>query len=314
MEHPTVEEAQKALRKIENQNSGHENGEVHINGQTSEPKASLRESNVVLMQGPASFAPRSPLFLIADGAGSAAAYINLPRLGDDLTVFAVESPWVKDPENFTCTFDEAASIYLAAVRAKQPHGPYLLGGWSGGGVVAYEVARRLLEDGEKVSGLIIIDITGPGDFDRAKVSMPNLSVIDHVGMLAGIDRSFDDTPQSQQLKKHMLSTVTCFSKLDPIAMTPGRQPDATFVIWATKSIMPKSINGTTNGLGALNLDAWFYPSTHEGGPDGWDLLVGDKLECCMVQGDHFSIMTPPEVSPQKLSQNIEVKATMLTIL
>ena len=313
MDHPTLEDTQKALRMIDNQHSGPENGEVFVNGQNREMKARPRECNVVLMQGPASSSSRSHLFLIADGAGSAAAYIYLPKLGDDLTVFAIESPWVKDPENFTCPFREAALIYLAAVRAKQPHGPYLLGGWSAGGIFAYEVARMLLEAGEQVIGLIIIDITGPGDFDRTKVSMPTLSVIDHVGMLAGINRSFPDTPQSQQLKKHMLRTVTCFSKLDPIAMAPGRRPDTTFVIWATKSIVPKCTK-ENNGVSALNLDAWFYPSTHDGRPDGWDLLIGDKLECCMVQGDHFSIMTPPEVSSCAHFSNMVVTTVMLTML
>ena len=296
LEHPTLEEAQTALRLIENQNSGYGNGFVSINGQNGKLETEHRECNVVLMQGPTSPSSRNPLFLIADGAGSAAAYFYLPKLGDNLPVFAVESPWVQDPENFTCSFSEAASIYLAAIRAKQPHGPYLLGGWSAGGIFAYEVARMLLEMGEKVLGLIIIDITGPAEFDRTKVTMPTLSIIDHIGMLSGIDRSFSDTPQAHQLKKHMFSTVRCFSKMVPIAMAPGLQPDATFVIWAKKALIPKSSN-LSDDVSEVSLDAWFYPSPHDGRPDGWDLLVGDKLECFMIEGDHFSIMRSPEASP-----------------
>jgi len=88
--------------------------------------------------------------------------------------------------------------------------------------------------------------------------------------------------------------VTCFSKMEPVAMAPRCQPDATFALWATKEILPK----TSNGAGALSgFDAWFYPSPREGDPNGWDVLVGEKLECSQLQGDHFSIMMPPEVSP-----------------
>jgi hypothetical protein len=83
-----------------------------------------------------------------------------------------------------------------------------------------------------------------------------------------------------------LSTVKCFSMLDPTPMAPGYRPDATFVIWATDTFGPQ----------ANNLDAWFYPSEHGFGPNGWDLLVGDDVECFQVQGDHFSIMNSPRVS------------------
>jgi thioesterase domain-containing protein/acyl carrier protein len=290
-ENPTVGDAQRALRMIENQNStlADRNALTSSHKWEKAPKTP-RESNVVLMSGQTDTPLRTPLFLIADGAGSAAAYIHLPKLAKDLQVFALESPWVSEPESFTCTFSEAAAIYLAAVRTKQAHGPYLLGGWSGGGVFAFEVARQLLQIGEKVIGLIIIDIPAPQHVDRTKVTMPTFELIDQIGMLAGIDRAVSDiSPHSLQLKKHMLSTVRCFSKLDPTPVAPGCRPDATFVIWATDTFGPQP----------SDLDAWFYPSEHDFGPNGWDLLVGDKVECFQVQGDHFSIMNPPRVSCPK---------------
>jgi iterative type I PKS product template protein len=297
IENPTVEDAQRALRMIENQNSTL----AERNALTNRHKSglapnTLRESNVVLMSGRVDTPSRTPLFLIADGAGSAAAYTHLPELATDLQVFALESPWVHDPESFTCTFSEAAAIYLMAVRTKQPRGPYLLGGWSGGGVFAFEVARLLLEAGEKVSGLIIIDIHAPQHVDRTKVTMPTFELVEQIGMLAGIDRATPGiSPQSLERKKHMFNTVRCFSKLDPTPMAPGYQPDATFVIWATENSCLKN----RNTMSGSNLDAWFYLSEHDFGPNGWDFLVGDKVECFQVQGDHFSIMNTPRVSCPK---------------
>ena len=261
-----------------------------------------RSCNIVLMQGSATASPCMPLFLIADGAGSAAAYLHLPKLGHDRPVWAIESPWVHDPENFDCSFHEAVAFYLTAVRAKQPHGPYLLGGWSAGGVFAYEVARLLLEAGDQVKALFIVDIPGPRVYDHTKVVEPTMDIIDELGMLTGIDRSYSDSsPKSQRLKRHMLSTVTCLSKLDPIAMRPECQPDHVFIICATKDILPRTPHGGCGddvGNSAVSkLDAWFYPSSYGIGPRGWDALVGDgNLEYFAVEGDHFSIMLPPEVS------------------
>ncbi|KAK2801683.1 Type I Iterative PKS [Onygenales sp. PD_10] len=300
LEHPTLQDAQRAIKIAERNNSNVvANGDAVTNGTKAVGLDAIngaRGCNVILMQGSAGSTTQKPLFLIVDGAGSAAAYIHLPKLGEDLPVFAVESPWAQDPENFTCSFNEAADLYYAAIRAKQPHGPYLLGGWSAGGIFSYEVARRLLNEGERVLGLIIIDISGPRDYDRSLVTPPSMEIIDQIGMLIGIDRNFEEgSVPSMRLKRHMLSTVTCFSKLDPIAMKPGSHPDATFIIWATEPLLPKEINGA-NGTQSLNLDAWLYPSSHGFSMDGWETLVGPKLESFKVEGDHFSIMTPPQVS------------------
>ncbi|KAK8074379.1 Bcpks15 [Apiospora hydei] len=322
MEHPTLGDAQRQLRILEKGRSGtSSNGDVAAPNGQGEAKpngskavmngsgevmngsgaavlngngyTSKRECNVVLMQGSAIQEASVPLFLIADGAGSAAAYIHLPKLGADFSVYAVESPWVSDPEHFTCSFEEAASMYVAAVRAKQPRGPYMLGGWSAGGVFAYEVARILLEAGERVLGLVIIDITGPRREDPARVTSPTMEIIDQIGMLSGIERSLDDTSaESKRLKQHMLSTVTCFSKLIPTPMQPRLRPDHVSVIWAKKDIMPK----TSYDALPAGLDAWFYPSSHDLGPNGWDALVGNEAEYFQVEGDHFSIMTAPEVT------------------
>jgi iterative type I PKS product template protein len=297
VENPTFKDAQRALRMTENQDSSFADVKAFTNGhKRDEIPDTLPESNIVLMSARTDTPSRTTLFLIADGAGSAAAYIHLPKLAKDLQVFALESPWVHNPERFTCTFSEAATLYLSAVRRKQAHGPYLLGGWSGGGVFAYEVARLLLQDGEKVNGLIIIDIPAPQYVDRTKVTMPTFELIDQIGMLAGIDRAMsDDSPQSIKLKKHMFSTARCFSNLDPTPMAPEYRPDATFVVWATDLLRSKASSNGNTDLSEYNLDAWFYPSQHDFGPNGWDLLVGDKVECFKVQGDHFSIMNPPQV-------------------
>ena len=59
------------------------------------------------------------------------------------------------------TIEEMARAYLEEIRALQPTGPYLLGGYSGGGSVAFEMAQQLELVGESVSLLAFIDTFHP---------------------------------------------------------------------------------------------------------------------------------------------------------
>ena len=61
-----------------------------------------------------------------------------------------------------------AERFLPDLRAVLPRGPYHLGGYSLGGLVALEVARRLVADGEKVDLLALLDVYGPNYPKRRK--------------------------------------------------------------------------------------------------------------------------------------------------
>lgn len=61
------------------------------------------------------------------------------------------------PTHFT--LEDIAEYHLQTIREFQPSGPYCLGGWSAGGLVAYEVAQRLRAAGEEVQLLILFDVT-----------------------------------------------------------------------------------------------------------------------------------------------------------
>ena len=53
--------------------------------------------------------------------------------------------------------EDMAAEYVAAIRELQPRGPYLLGGWSAGGLVALEMAQQLLARGESIQILALLD-------------------------------------------------------------------------------------------------------------------------------------------------------------
>jgi acyl carrier protein len=79
------------------------------------------------------------------------------------------------------SYEGMADLHLENLRAFRPHGPYLLGGVCNGGLVAFEMARRLLSQGEKVEQLVLIGASAVG------VRFRSLGVVVHAfGHLAGL--------------------------------------------------------------------------------------------------------------------------------
>jgi amino acid adenylation domain-containing protein len=103
--------------------------------------------------------PGRPLFLVHPAGGEVLCYVPLAR---HLTgpVYGLQAPEER------LSLEEMASLYLRSVRTAQPEGPYLLGGWSFGGAVAFEMARQLESRGETVERVLLIDSLAPGDLWR----------------------------------------------------------------------------------------------------------------------------------------------------
>ncbi|MEW5928157.1 MAG: non-ribosomal peptide synthase/polyketide synthase [Gemmatimonadota bacterium] len=105
---------------------------------------------------------RTPLFLVHPVGGEVMAYAALTRrLHPEQPVYALRSRGIEPGEKPSWTVEEMARDYLAAIRRVQPAGPYRLGGWSMGGVVAYEMARQLEAAGEETEKLVLIDSQVP---------------------------------------------------------------------------------------------------------------------------------------------------------
>ena len=82
-----------------------------------------------------------------------------------------------EAEPYTQT-EAMAAAYISAMQAVQPRGPYLLGGWSLGGVVAFETARQLSSQGHEAGLLALIDSWAQSYFDRGEpADLDDIAVI-----------------------------------------------------------------------------------------------------------------------------------------
>jgi thioesterase domain-containing protein/acyl carrier protein len=106
---------------------------------------------------------RPPFFCVHPGGGGVFRYINLARhLGPDQPFYAFQARGLDDDKQEAVSDVETmAAQYIEAMRSVQPVGPYLLGGWSMGGIVAFEMARQLQALGQSVSLLALLDAVLP---------------------------------------------------------------------------------------------------------------------------------------------------------
>jgi len=105
---------------------------------------------------------KTPFFCVHPVGGNVLCYAELASLlGKDRPFIGLQARGVEDEGAPRTSIEEMASAYVEALRAAQPRGPYLLGGWSLGGVVAYEMARRLRERGDEVALVALFDAYAP---------------------------------------------------------------------------------------------------------------------------------------------------------
>ena len=101
---------------------------------------------------------RPPLFLVHGAGGDVLwGYANLAKhMPAEQPIYGIKSRGQVGLDEYE-HIEDMARFYLQEVRALQPHGPYFLGGYCFGGNVAYEMARQLRSQGERVAQLLLID-------------------------------------------------------------------------------------------------------------------------------------------------------------
>jgi acyl-CoA synthetase (AMP-forming)/AMP-acid ligase II/surfactin synthase thioesterase subunit len=112
-----------------------------------------------------------PLFLFPPFGSGAIFYRRLvDHLGDSRPVYAFEFAWRDGSGGLHMTLEAMIDRCITECRRLQPFGPYLLGGFSLGGMLVYEMARELKERGESIAGVILIDPDCVGRYPRAWIS------------------------------------------------------------------------------------------------------------------------------------------------
>lgn len=189
----------------------------------------------VVLQGFSKTAKKT-LFLFPDGSGSATSYSSIPRLGQDVCVVALNSPFLKTPEDMRlCALDDLVESYLTELRRRQPNGPYDLGGWSAGGILAYRATQLLCDQGEQVLSLTLIDSPTPTGLDRLPAHF--YEFCDSLSLFGGGSAKGGATNSKPAwLIPHFNATIDVLHDYWADPLLPEECPKVT-IIWACESVM-----------------------------------------------------------------------------
>ncbi|QYF93465.1 amino acid adenylation domain-containing protein [Massilia sp. PAMC28688] len=140
----------------------------------------------------------TPLFALPGAGGNVLSFAALARGLEQLAreagqapqpIYALHDPGL-DGGAPARSVEQAAALALQAVRARQPQGPYYLLGHSYGGAVAYETARLLLEQGQQVASLVLLDALAPASLAQIEQADDTLELIGELAAL--VRRQYPD--------------------------------------------------------------------------------------------------------------------------
>ncbi|CAI7612196.1 unnamed protein product [Penicillium discolor] len=248
----------------------------------------------ILLQGNPKTATQR-LFLFPDGSGSATSYATIPGISPDVCVYGLNCPYMRTPENLKFSLNELTAPYVAEIRRRQPTGPYNFGGWSAGGICAYDAARQLIfEEGERVERLLLLDSPFPIGLEKLP---PRLySFFDTIGLFGE-----GKAPPPKWLLPHFLAFI---DSLDAYKAVPFPYEDPkladklpkTFMVWAKDGVCSKPGDArpapAADGSADPREMLWLLNNRTDLGPNGWDTLVGPKHVggiSVMEDANHFTM-------------------------
>ena len=208
-----------------------------------------------------------------------------------------------------------ATDYLAAIKKAQPHGPYHIGGWSMGGVVAWEMAQQLHRAGESVALLVLMDPPPPDEWQQARATMRQglwgkMSVLipdpdkalDFLGMSY---RELLEEPVEEQMA--LFYDGARFSEQLPPEMSLDQFKKVISVVNANLEAMCNYRAESYPGESVVFLHPEEAPGERQ---NFWKAVTQKDFHCHQIPGDHWSmIMDPHHISvlAQRLSDQLEVK-------
>ncbi|CAK3875865.1 Noranthrone synthase [Lecanosticta acicola] len=229
------------------------------------------------------------VFLFPDGSGAGGSYLSLPPVGDGICLIGLNSPFLRQAQNFTCSIPRMARLWLDEVRKLQPKSqPYILGGWSAGGFYCYEVAKLLTHAGQRVDRLILID--SPCRYLYEALPAQVVDELTRNGLMG----ASGEKKAPEWLVQHFTSTVLSVDKYWPEPFTPATVPPQIHFIWVREGLV-RSV--PESGLKVdLNVKVTRFLLEPRGDlqSEGWErLLPGARMSFDYMTGNHFQITQAP---------------------
>ncbi|HEY0169900.1 MAG TPA: alpha/beta fold hydrolase, partial [Pyrinomonadaceae bacterium] len=238
----------------------------------------------------------APFFCVHPAGANTLCYAELARqLGEGRPFYGLQAPGLGGTDEPPTNFEELAALYVEAVRSVRPRGPYLLGGWSMGGPVAFEMARQLRARGEHVALLAVLDSHAPGEAFRAM--RPDEDALlemfaGNLGRRHGFElEGADGLTHGEKLSR--LSLRAAEAGALPAGADPRHVERLFGVFKANMRALARYEPRTYPGRITLFRAQGRLDASHADPLGGWDALASGGVELHVTPGTHFSMIDMP---------------------
>ncbi len=257
---------------------------------------------------------RPPLFLVHPIGGTVLCYAGLARhLPAEQPLYALQAAGIEPGTTPTDSVPQMARDYLRAIQRIRPDGPYHIGGWSLGGLIAFEMARQLAEQDADLGSVVLIDTMTlrPGSHtDVAAQHLYSFFLAELLWGAGGAASAVEPLPADVNSDEAALDFV--LARAVEHGVLPGRgsrdvlrrlfdvfracwragadyrppQCDLDVTLLRAAQALPEPLRAAHDAAGSRYGEA----------ANGWDHYVGGHLEVIAVPGDHLSMVTEPHVA------------------
>ncbi len=254
-----------------------------------------------------SLTPQRPFFCIGGAVGAAYYLLPLARaMGQGQPFYGLQGPGFDGSEEPVDDVEALAARYIDEIKMIQPYGPYIVGGHSFGGVVAYEVGRQLRARGEQVARVIMMDAypAVPGQFEPP---WDEDAVIDELWTIRQyafrdkgaprrrVDQSLSPAEQREQLGRFLgaSGTQVIEEHIANIMRVYQAQVEAIVRYEPGASDLNVTLIKADGGFPQVLKDDRHIELFLDDPANGWERVSMGELEVIHVPGDHFSAFVPP---------------------
>jgi amino acid adenylation domain-containing protein len=250
-----------------------------------------------------------PLFLMHSHGGNVLEYYPLANLlAEDQPVFGLQAHGLDGHIIRGRSIEQIASAYLEEIRMLQPQGPYFLGGFCFGGVVAYEVAQQLVASGEEVALLAMIQTTNPEVIKSGAQDSSLRNWWNRLAKRVDLERSNLSHRGVSYLQERFrraleVAHARALVKYDSLAGNGGTRRVRTSVPYILESLgiehdrafdsyQPRPYYGKV----VLFRASKQLPELAEDRTLGWDAILHDNLAVLEIPGHQQNLLAQPNVT------------------
>jgi len=254
---------------------------------------------------------RRPFFCVHPAGGNILCYLELARnLGAEQPFYGFQARGLYEETTRFSDIETMATHYVEELLEFEPEGPYLLGGYSMGGVVAFEMAQQLRARGKTVDRLALFDTTAPHPGQKLETSKEKLMInfarefglsIERLGLSSDALSSLEPEQRIlyvlEEAKKQSLMPAAIG---DEHILRLWRMFETNFL--AMRNYIPGIYKGHIALFKAMDTSSnGFHDHAN-----GWTAFAAG-VNTQELPGDHYSIMRDPHVRSlaQRLTEYLE---------